>query len=63
MDKNQDPGSGINIPDPQHCLVIWIKKIELSLSVVALTLYSLLLSFYGPKLKTKISAFADLFFA
>jgi hypothetical protein len=20
MDKNQDPGSGLNIPDPQHCL-------------------------------------------
>jgi hypothetical protein len=20
MGKNQDPGSGINIPDPQHCL-------------------------------------------
>jgi hypothetical protein len=20
MDKNQDPGSGTNIPDPQHCL-------------------------------------------
>jgi hypothetical protein len=20
MSKNQDPGSGINIPDPQHCL-------------------------------------------
>jgi hypothetical protein len=19
MDKNQDPGSGIKIPDPQHC--------------------------------------------
>jgi hypothetical protein len=22
MDKNQDPGSGINIPDPQHCLQV-----------------------------------------
>jgi hypothetical protein len=21
MGKNQDPGSGINIPDPQHCCV------------------------------------------
>jgi hypothetical protein len=20
MEKNSDPGSGINIPDPQHCL-------------------------------------------
>jgi hypothetical protein len=20
QEKNQDPGSGINIPDPQHCL-------------------------------------------
>jgi hypothetical protein len=20
MGKNQDPGSGINIPDPQHCV-------------------------------------------
>jgi hypothetical protein len=19
MEKNQDPGAGINIPDPQHC--------------------------------------------
>ncbi len=23
MGKNQDPGSGINIPDPQHCLIDW----------------------------------------
>jgi hypothetical protein len=22
MGKNQDPGSGINIPDPQHCLLV-----------------------------------------
>jgi hypothetical protein len=22
LGKNQDPGSGINIPDPQHCLRI-----------------------------------------
>jgi hypothetical protein len=22
MDKNQDPGSGKNIPDPQHCSII-----------------------------------------
>jgi hypothetical protein len=22
MDKNQDPGSGINIPDPQHCMIL-----------------------------------------
>jgi hypothetical protein len=21
MGKNQDPGSGINIPDPQHCFL------------------------------------------
>jgi hypothetical protein len=21
MGKNQDPGSGINIPDPQHCVL------------------------------------------
>jgi hypothetical protein len=21
IDKNQDPGSGINIPDPQHCIL------------------------------------------
>ncbi len=25
MGKNQDPGSGINIPDPQHC--IWARNI------------------------------------
>ena len=24
MGKNQDPGSGINIPDPQHCLLLLI---------------------------------------
>jgi hypothetical protein len=24
MGKNQDPGSGINIPDPQHCLKVMI---------------------------------------
>ncbi len=23
MAKNQDPGSGINIPDPQHCCQLW----------------------------------------
>jgi hypothetical protein len=22
MGKNQDPGSGINIPDPQHCGIL-----------------------------------------
>jgi hypothetical protein len=22
MGKNQDPGSGINIPDPQHCKIL-----------------------------------------
>jgi hypothetical protein len=22
MGKNQDPGSGINIPDPQHCVIL-----------------------------------------
>jgi hypothetical protein len=22
MDKNQDPGSGINIPDPQRCNIV-----------------------------------------
>jgi hypothetical protein len=36
MGKNQDPGSGINIPDPQHCspdLILsyrFLKKIPLS---------------------------------
>ncbi len=28
MGKNQDPGSGINIPDPQHCIIpcdgVWV---------------------------------------
>jgi hypothetical protein len=26
MGKNQDPGSGINIPDPQHCLALIVTK-------------------------------------
>jgi hypothetical protein len=26
MGKNQDPGSGINIPDPQHCNFPYIYK-------------------------------------
>jgi hypothetical protein len=26
MGKNQDPGSGINIPDPQHCPELWKKS-------------------------------------
>jgi hypothetical protein len=26
MGKNQDPGSGINIPDPQHCLLYTDKR-------------------------------------
>ena len=25
--KNQDPGSGINIPDPQHCLEQAVKEV------------------------------------
>ncbi len=25
MGQNQDPGSGINIPDPQHCIYLKIK--------------------------------------
>jgi hypothetical protein len=24
MGKNQDPGSGINIPDPQHCVPVMV---------------------------------------
>jgi hypothetical protein len=27
MDKNQDPGSGINIPDPQHCKIAFANSI------------------------------------
>jgi hypothetical protein len=27
MGKNQDPGSGINIPDPQHLLTLTIRMI------------------------------------
>ena len=29
MEKNQDPGSGIFIPDPQHHLRFWLRIIEL----------------------------------
>jgi hypothetical protein len=25
MGKNQDPGSGINIPDPQHCFFVLLR--------------------------------------
>jgi hypothetical protein len=32
MDKNQDPGSGINISDPQHCFyysdILLIEKVN-----------------------------------
>jgi hypothetical protein len=28
MGKNQDPGSGINIPDPQHCFLHSLSKCE-----------------------------------
>jgi hypothetical protein len=31
MDKNQDPVSGINIPDPQHCFVKWQTRREAEL--------------------------------
>ncbi len=27
MGKNQDPGSGINIPDPQHCVEHWTRAL------------------------------------
>jgi hypothetical protein len=30
MGKNQDPGSGINIPDPPHCLSVFELDPELS---------------------------------
>jgi hypothetical protein len=31
MGKNQDPGSGINIPDPQHCpIYCMLKLLELN---------------------------------
>jgi hypothetical protein len=35
MGKNQDPGSGINIPDPQHWLRIriWIRRIHMFLGL------------------------------
>jgi hypothetical protein len=28
MGKNQNPGSGINIPDPQHCCVFFDNKMS-----------------------------------
>jgi hypothetical protein len=33
MGKNQDPGSGINIPDPQHCFVPHLEEGRLTLEV------------------------------
>jgi hypothetical protein len=33
IDKNQDPGSGINIPDPQHCFEVLMSGIVLSLDI------------------------------
>ncbi len=30
MGKNQDPGSGINIPDPQHCYPLSLANVWLS---------------------------------
>jgi hypothetical protein len=27
MGKNQDPGSGINIPDPKHCALVHLREI------------------------------------
>jgi hypothetical protein len=30
MGKNQDPGSGINIPDPQHCSFEKISCMDIS---------------------------------
>ncbi len=32
--KNQDPGSGINIPDPQHCPAVWTRSLCPLLNVV-----------------------------
>jgi hypothetical protein len=29
MGKNQDPGSGINIPDPQHCLIPILRRFRI----------------------------------
>jgi hypothetical protein len=31
MGKNQDPGSGINIPDPQHCSLICMRIPSMSI--------------------------------
>jgi hypothetical protein len=30
MGKNQDPGSGINIPDPQHCFHVTVPTWKVS---------------------------------
>jgi hypothetical protein len=32
MGKNQDPGSGINIPDPQHCIQSFNDGMEMTSS-------------------------------
>jgi hypothetical protein len=33
LDKNQDPGPGINVPDPQHCVKI-TKILEMKIRVL-----------------------------
>jgi hypothetical protein len=34
MGKNQDPGSGINIPDPQHCLFGFKSKVRKTFNTI-----------------------------
>ncbi len=42
MGKNQDPGSGINIPDPQHCEILSLLLLHMSARYRTLSLNSLL---------------------
>ncbi len=39
MGKNQDPGSGINIPDPQHCILYFRIRIQNFLEMLVPDLY------------------------
>jgi hypothetical protein len=40
MDKNQDPGFGINIPDPQHWMHVKLHMLNLSPLIKAKTVKS-----------------------
>jgi hypothetical protein len=49
MGKNQDPGSGINIPDPQHCFLGGLGIYKLYIVFDRKSIFSAIKRMFGKK--------------